>query len=284
MSKYLAILAFLAVSAAVEDWKDLRVNYGLTPVGHFQRMPKLEREAAAAGWAPRNTHCESDGSALGFRYVKPGDNSLVLIYDVNGVIAGLQMLLPHSGILGPDNTFLFGENLMFNNQTYGGEEYFVITTYLVDPSIICTSGRQESDLVTEGTGQGVWIQNGPTPDDFMEIPFLRTDALEDGWSDNNCFPGMGLHSWYKMEDWAESNCDVQVPIFGLYNKANELLGFGFSVSGTVVNPHFENPPTLAVQLIAGDLAPVCLLDGNDLIGQTTMHIYFVDTPWLLNCL
>jgi hypothetical protein len=51
-----------------------------------------------------------------------------------------------------------------------------------------------------------------------------------------------------MEDYEATNCTVQVPIFGLWNRAKELMGFGFSVSGTTLNPHFENPPSLAVSV------------------------------------
>ena len=113
---------------------------------------------------------------------------------------------------------------------------------------ICTIGRDENDLITDGTGSGVWIQATGSPTEFLEIPDLREEALETGWSDNNCFAGMGTHSWYRMEDYEETNCEEQVPVFGLWNRNMELQGFGLSVSGLTANQHFENPPTLAVQV------------------------------------
>jgi len=278
------MIVLLAVGLDAADWTDFRVKYDLNPIGHFNRMPLLESGAVTLGWAPINVDdCTNGGQYFGFRYIMPGDNSLVLMYDVQGVIAGLQMLLPHSEILGPNNTFRFDQVSHFNNATFDDNEYFVLTAYMVDPEIICTTGRDESELITVGTGEGVWIQDGPSVGNYLQIPDLREEALTSGWSNNNCFGGMGTHSWYRMEDYEATNCNEQVPVFGLWSRSNELQGFGFSVPGTTVNPHFENPPSLAVSIIAGSPAPPCLVESNDLIGSTTMHVYFIDNPWLISC-
>ena len=115
------------------------------------------------------------------------------------------------------------------------------------------------------------MQIGNTPSNLLTVPVLREVALINGWSDNNCFGGMGTcvlyccgivvhctfyqnihvgrHSWYRMEDYEATNCEIQVPVFGLWNRKFELQGFGFSVSGTTRNPHFEKPPTAAVQVL-----------------------------------
>jgi hypothetical protein len=50
-------------------------------------------EAEAEGWTKINTVCESAGdgnSFAGFRYENPEDEGVVLIFDVNGIIAGIQ--------------------------------------------------------------------------------------------------------------------------------------------------------------------------------------------------
>ncbi|OXA51100.1 uncharacterized protein LOC110853358 [Folsomia candida] len=264
-------------------WNDFRVKYDINPIGNFNRQPQLESGAITLGWAPVTTgnDCQNGGEYLGFRYIMPGDNSLGLIYDVNGVIAGLQMMLPHDLIL-PNNTFNFGANTFFKNVTYD-KEYFVLTAYIVEPEIICTTGRNESDLIDVGIGTGVWVQDGASPGTYLQIPDLREEALNSGWSNNNCFGGMGTHSWYRMEDYEATNCTEQVPVFGLWSRTMELQGFGFSVPGTTVNKNFENPPTVAMQLIAGAPAPQCLFDSNNLIGSTTMHVYFINNPWLIAC-
>lgn len=51
-----------------------------------------------------------------------------------------------------------------------------------------------------------------------------------------------------MEDYEATNCNEQVPVFGLWSRSQELQGFGFSVPGTTINQHFENPPSLAVSV------------------------------------
>jgi charged multivesicular body protein 7 len=280
----LLVLVFVALTNAAQ-WTDLRVQYDINPVGHFRRKPKLEREAVELGWRPVTPtgDCSNGGQYNGFRYIEPEEDSLVLIFDVNGVIAGMQMLLAHSAILSENNTFQYSDVPHFNNATFEGAEYFVLTAYFVNPSIICTSGRNESDLITVGTGEGVWVQEGPTPTTFLEIPMLREEALLTGWSDNNCLGGMGTHSWYRMEDYATTNCTVQTPVFGMWNRQMELQGFGFSAVGLTAKSNFENPPTAAVRLITGAPAPECLFEMSDLVGLTTMHVYFIDNPWLIAC-
>jgi len=280
----LCLFACLVVASKGVFWADLRVKYDVNPIGNFVRMPRTVLDAEQQGWSiiSNESDCSNAGKYSGYRYVVPGDHSLVLMYDVQGTISGLQMLLPHDEIL-PNNTFRFFDVPHFTNGTIDDRDYFILTAYFVEPAEICSTGRNETDLIDEGTGRGAWIQIGDTPSKLLPIPDLREEALLNGWSNNNCFPGMGRHSWYRMEDYEASNCEVQVPVFGLWNRQMELQGFGFSVSGTTVNPHFENPPTAAVQIIAGSPAPDCLFEANDLIGSTTMHVYFVDTPWLTPC-
>jgi len=278
------VLSLVGFCVAVQ-WADFRVKYDLNPVGHFLRKPKLLREALEQNWTLVNdaSNCQNGGKYNGFRYVQDGDDSLALIYDVNGVIAGLQMMLPHSEILTPNNTFNFGNVAFFTNETFRGAQYYILTAYLVDPSIICTTGRNESDLLTRGTGDGVWVQAAPQPTVFLQIPDRRADALAQGWSNNNCFGGMGTHSWFRMEDYVLTNCTEQVPVFGLWNRQMELHGFGFSASGLTVRDNFENPPTAAVRIIVGAPGPDCLFETNDAVGGTTMHVYFIDSPWLASC-
>ena len=71
------------------------VQYDINPVGHFRQKPKLEREAVELGWRPVTPtgDCSNGGQYYGFRYIEPEEDSLVLIFDVNGVIAGMQMLV-----------------------------------------------------------------------------------------------------------------------------------------------------------------------------------------------
>ncbi len=60
---------------------------------------------------------------------------------------------------------------------------------------ICTTGRTEASLNEEGTGTGVWIQNGTSAADTVQIPQDRPQSenedVSNGWTKNNCLPSMG---------------------------------------------------------------------------------------------
>lgn len=60
---------------------------------------------------------------------------------------------------------------------------------------ICTTGRTEALLNSEGTGTGIWIQNGTSADDTVQIPQNRPESENEdeanGWTKNNCLPSMG---------------------------------------------------------------------------------------------
>ncbi|KAH7986774.1 hypothetical protein HPB52_024729 [Rhipicephalus sanguineus] len=58
----------------------------------FAQMPLTAKQAKEVGFVQLNNQCA--GTFYGFRFMKDNDPSVVLLYDVNGVIAGLQ-----SGVL-----------------------------------------------------------------------------------------------------------------------------------------------------------------------------------------
>lgn len=68
---------------------------------------------------------------------------------------------------------------------------------------------------------------------------------------------VGSHNFYKVEEMDDHYCSEMRPAFGLYSKADELLGFGIIVPGTVVDERFENPPLLAIEAILGE-TPDCI--------------------------
>jgi len=286
MSKFYLVLAVCLVLGAsqisAEFWDDFRVTYNVNAFGHFNRLPKTLNTSDSNTWELVSTDCSNDGKFNGFQYIVPGDVSAALLFDVNGVIAGVQALFDKSTILA-NNTFDY-ETLspMYQTYTVNATDYFLLTAYFVNPQIICTTGRTDDDLLINGTGTGLWVQDGSTSADAVEVPNLRSDAIAQNWTENNCFVGMGSHNFYRVEEYDTVSCTVMRPIFGLYNRAGEMLGFGFIVPGTVLNPRFENPPLLAIQAILGD-TPECIVNISNTVGLTSMHVYFVDTPWFIIC-
>ncbi|KAH7987058.1 hypothetical protein HPB52_024546 [Rhipicephalus sanguineus] len=75
-------------------WDDLRVTWGMRNwrTSAFAQMPLTAKQAKEVGFVQLNNQCA--GTFYGFRFMKDNDPSVVLLYDVNGVIAGLQ-----SGVL-----------------------------------------------------------------------------------------------------------------------------------------------------------------------------------------
>jgi len=119
---------------------------------------------------------------------------------------------------------------------------------LLHSAIICTTGRDPSQIPVEGTGTGLWIHDGPSPANAVEVPKTRAEAINTGWTQNNCFISMGSHNFYQVETYDPTNCTAMRPLFGLYNKEDDMLGFGFIIPGTVQNSRFENPPLAAVRV------------------------------------
>lgn len=46
----------------------------------------------------------------------------------------LIVQIPHNEVLTPTNNLDYNAIPMYQNATYDGEEYFVLTAYIVDPS------------------------------------------------------------------------------------------------------------------------------------------------------
>ncbi|ODN05174.1 hypothetical protein Ocin01_01553 [Orchesella cincta] len=281
-------LAFCCAAVTADDpaWSDLRGSFLILKDESFAQFPRTRTDADSNGWTPVSStanDCTNGGLFNGVQYIKTNDYSVGLLYDKNGIIAGLQMLIPHNTVLGPNNTVRYGDIPMYVNTTFNGNKYFALTTYLQQPSTICTRGRTQTELEQDGTGTGVWIQNGTSPSASVQIPLSRPDATARGWTENNCFPAMGYHNFYMMEQYAQSNCDLMQPIFGLYNADDELHGFGLITPGNIDNPRFEHPPDTAIKMILGDKYPQCVIDLQQRIGVTSLHVYFIPRPYLWTC-
>ena len=69
----------------------LRITWGRDPFSgnFFVKQPLTTKEAKKAGFKRIPEKCE--GKFLGYRYIQNNDVSLILIYDSDGVIAGIQM-------------------------------------------------------------------------------------------------------------------------------------------------------------------------------------------------
>lgn len=280
-----AFIGILSISCCTAVfWDDLRITSGTDLSIAFQRLARTTTQAAVANWTSDGTLEECDtGAFKGIRYVDPKDDSVALLFDRNGIIAGIQAQIPQKEILKPGNTFKFDQVPMFQNITIRGEEFFILTAYFVNPFTICTEGRTEADLTTSGTGTGLWFQNGPTANFLIEVPLDRSAGWAKGWSNNKCWRAMGMHNFWQTEKYEEHECNEIRPTFVLFNETDDsMLGFGFTIPGSVSLPRYESPPNEVISAIINPTPP-CLTAMNTRVGAATLHIYFVDNPWLIAC-
>ncbi|RUS74924.1 hypothetical protein EGW08_017304 [Elysia chlorotica] len=131
-------------------------------------------------------------------------------------------------------------------------------SYAPKKGIICTSGRTQADFDRNGTGTGLWIQNGSTPDQVTQVPYYQNDLSGTNWIEGRCFNSM---------------------VFLLYN-GGRLNAFGWALLADLPAPFYEHPTRQSVPAFM-EVIPDCL---RNLTGRmSTMHIYMTWTPALNFC-
>jgi len=261
------------------EWDSLKVTWGPNPLSrnYFVKQPLTVTEAKEAGYQQISSQCE--GKVLGQRFIKDKDVGVILIFDTKGTIAGVQMGIPAAMIT--DKYYKFSTQKMFNRDIIADIDVYILTAYFVDPRTICSSGRDATRLKHEGTGTGLWLQNGTDPiRDSVEVPLYETSVNSTKWVKGQCFPSMGVHYWY--DNRLDTKCDEFFPAFLLYNKG-KLTGFGWVTIGLYeYTKRTEFPPFSAVSSFLKPV-PTCMPETYKDAGITTMHLYFNTAPWNLLC-
>ena len=101
---------------------------------------------------------------------------MVVLLDGNGFIAGIQSVVMKEYTL-DDQFYNFSNNSYYILGDWNGEEAYFVTVYFVDTAIICNGGRTEEEFQSEGTGNRLAFQNGPTNMDLQEIPLTKDEML-----------------------------------------------------------------------------------------------------------
>jgi len=246
-----------------------KVTWNPNPLSHhsFTDLPRNINDNAM-GFTLMKNQCNGNkpkGPFAGRLYWAGGDPAVVLIFDVNGIIAGIQTSVPKSQWEYPPSTML-GHPIIDDGVNY------VLTAYFVDPRIICNGGRTSHDLTTQGTGTGLYIQNGTDPiNHLITIPHDEQETQErTQWTFGHCFRTMGNHYWYNVR--LDMSCNEFFPGFILYNK-KQLNAFGWAINADLTSPSYEHPPhSLIGQFI--NPVPNCIKTNLAWKQITTMHIYF----------
>ena len=88
--------------------------------------------------------------------------------------------------------YKFSQQKMFNRDTIGGVDAYVLTAYFVDPKSICQTGRSVASIESQGVGTGLWLQNGSDPiQDSVAVPLDEKSVSGTKWVKGACFPTMG---------------------------------------------------------------------------------------------
>jgi len=277
----LVLLLCLGVATA-DKWPNFRTTFGLNLFGNiFEPQPLTRGQAIAYGYSPVSADNTCAGAFLGFAYADPAEPSVVMLYDDNGYIAGTQSVILKSA-LDPAASFKPDTIPAYVAGTFFDQEAYFTTAYFVDPAVICAGGRTDEQVEEQGTGDRLWIQVGDTPDNFVKIPLVQSEADETAnWYKHLCFVGMGTH-YMEFNYEIDQDCNAILPVQILYDQG-VITGFVWQHVVYLPGERWEHPDTNAVNMII-DKPPQCALDLAGQSSLTTLHHYFYDHPWFTQCI
>lgn len=256
------------------EWNNLKVTFGtnIFRSGVFDALPRTEAAARSDGWT-KIAECDESSNFRGRRYVKNNDHAVILLFDVNGYIAGIQC-----GLLRAQVPAWFLESQILRNALQDDGLYLTLTAYFVDPTVICTTGRNAAMFAEEGTGSNLYIQNGNDPlTQSLRVPREEKEVKGTIWTQGRCFYAMGNHYWYNTS--ADMSCEDFFPAFLMYN-GGKLNAFGWALGLSQSSPRFEHPTASVLSYFFKDV-PKCL---KDIPQLSTMHIYLTSYPLTNVCI
>ncbi|CAF1085166.1 unnamed protein product [Adineta steineri] len=271
----------------VVEWNTLKVKWGPDPLvtndDAFVRQPRTVQQALQEQYKrlPNGLGDQCIGkTTVGYHYWKNNDTAVILLFDRQGTIAGIQMAFPR--LLAKDKFYSYDTQKLFNRETINNVDMYTITAYFIEPAKICTVGRTLSRLEHEGTGTGLFFQNGTNPlQDSIEVPFWENDIGRTKWTRGACFKTMGNHYWY--DNHLNKNCSEFLPGFALYNKG-QLSAFGWIIVDKFdFSPRIEFPPKTAILSFLNPVPKCMSQQYDDAGGFSTMHTYFNTDPANLEC-
>lgn len=252
-------------------WSNLRTTYGVPPFSGFDWNPRTLQEALDDGWQQVGG-CGDGSGMLGERYARSAaDNSMVVIFDAAGFVAGHQSVVPVDKTFG-DQYYNFAASPMYERGMFFDQEVYFTTAYFVDPELICTTGRTQDDFDNDGTGDRLVFQAGEG--NYLAAPLTEQEAIDgDTWYKHWCFVNMGNH-FFQMDPAADPDsvdCKDLFPVQLVYH-LGDLNAFVWQHLTPLDGDRWEHPNALAVGAIVNN-APTCMTDMIDDPGQSTMHVY-----------
>ncbi|XP_019646336.1 PREDICTED: uncharacterized protein LOC109486867 [Branchiostoma belcheri] len=268
-------------SVAVPHWNDLKVGWGINPLTSFQSLPRTRSEATKQGWTMYGRATCAGTYWQGLRMIYQDDPAVILLFDRNGFIAGMQMGVKQSDL--PADRSVPPRDVIPPWVQDRNNDMWLITTYFVRPDTICTVGRTATEFEAKGTGTDLYLQIGASPrTDFVIIPKYEKDIQGTDWTPGKCFWTMGKHYFKNLRE--NMRCEELYPLFPLYNDG-KLNAFGLIVGASVPSPtsRYESPIASKTfyQLFMTPV-PKCLQRHTEEKGLTTLHVFLESDPRLNN--
>ncbi|XP_063367258.1 uncharacterized protein LOC134655724 [Cydia amplana] len=282
MKQLLVLFAIIAVGSS-SIWKggfrirfDIGVDFGST---FFIEVPRTLTDAISEGWVSQT---QPDGlpvtSVSMYCY---SDNIVCNFYDSNGDVAGLQVALPKDKFT-PHYEDM--DAVGFTDWTVDDVEYYTLQQYFTTEEILSSRAtRANENKITENGG--VWVVG--TNKEVVKISNSTSEIVSEGvFTVQACIPWMGHHYYYKMDP--SLSCDEPLfPWFAIV-ESGELVATGLAVVGELnldsgARNWFETPDQSAVKTIV-PFGPDCLYELASSPGAVSMHIYYIDQPWLVSCI
>jgi len=242
----------------------------MVPLLGWDKVPRQLSEIKG-DFALKDDLCAAGKGLVGQRYWYKQDPALMLLFDKNGFIAGIQTAILKSSFTPP---------APLKNKNYADDgDYWTLSAYFIDPSLICGAGRTQDEFNKTGTGTGLWVQMGPNAvTDSFHVPETETEMKKTKWGSGRCFLTMGQHYWYNITK--DMSCDYVVPNCILYN-GGKLTAFCFATNGNFPSGRYDFPhPTNKVVNKFMDPEPDCFFSDPTYKTQSTIHVYFNDNARL----
>jgi len=250
------------------DWDDLRVTWSANPFSSwgFDPMPRTST-GAMKDFVLKDDQCAQGSKFVGKRYWYKQDPAVILLYDKNGYIAGIQTAIPKSK--------LTPSPYLSNHPYVDDGDFWTVTAYFVDPSTICTTGRTAQQFKDQGTGTGLWLQNGTNPTrDLIQIPLQESEIQKTNWKFGKCFYTMGNHYWYNPTK--DMDCGKFYPNCLMYN-GGKLTAFCFALNSYLPSNRYEHPtPTNAKKFL--DPVPDCFFNDPNYSKLSSIHVFMISNP------
>ena len=126
-------------------------------------------------------------------------------------------------------------------------DFTTIFTFCVE--LLCESSRKSSVSGNIGASSQIYFQNGRGITDLKEAYKTRSEATNNGWTVNNCVPGMGWHNFYAVDTYEDHNCNQVQPTCILFDENDEMLGFCLTYPANATSSAYEHPSPAGIQVL-----------------------------------